>query len=65
MKKAAPSGRKEAVIMRQVDGGTFLNEPSIGRIAETLRQILNEGVAAGIMRKYIALAPGRKGTDNG
>lgn len=31
--------------MRQVDGGTFLNEPNIGRIAEVLRCIFNEGVA--------------------
>lgn len=31
--------------MREVEGGVFLNKPNIGRIAETLRQILNEGVA--------------------
>lgn len=31
--------------MREVDGGTFLNEPNIGRIAEALRRIFNEGVA--------------------
>ena len=45
MNKAAPGGRKEAITMRQVDGGTFLNEPNIGRIVETLRQIFNEGKA--------------------
>lgn len=31
--------------MREVDGGTFLNEPNIGHIVETLRQIFNEGKA--------------------
>lgn len=31
--------------MREVDGGVFLNEPSIGRITESLRRIFNEGVA--------------------
>jgi len=31
--------------MREVDGGVFVNEPNIGRIVETLRQIFNEGKA--------------------
>ena len=31
--------------MREVDGGVFVNEPSIDRIVETLRQIFNEGKA--------------------
>lgn len=31
--------------MREVEGGVFVNEPNIGRIAEALRCIFNEGVA--------------------
>ena len=31
--------------MREVDGGVFLNEPNIGRIAEALRRAFNEGIA--------------------
>lgn len=31
--------------MREVEGGVFLNEPNIGRIAEALRSIFNEGIA--------------------
>lgn len=45
MNKAALGGRKEAITMRQVDGGVFVNEPNIGRIMEALRSIYNEGVA--------------------
>lgn len=31
--------------MREVEGGVFLNEPSIGCIAKALRQTFNEGKA--------------------
>ena len=31
--------------MREVDGGVFVNEPSIVRIMEALQRIYNEGVA--------------------
>lgn len=31
--------------MREVNGGVFLNEPNISRIAEALRNIYNEGIA--------------------
>jgi len=31
--------------MRKVEGGVFVNEPSIVRIMESLRSIYNEGIA--------------------
>ena len=31
--------------MREIEGGTFLNALNIERVAETLRQIFNEGAA--------------------
>ena len=39
------AGKEVKPIMREVEGGVFLNEPSIGRIMEALRNIYNEGIA--------------------
>ena len=48
--------------MREVEGGTFLNEPNIGRIAEALRQIFNEGVAKECGTVLAGVTVARKGT---
>ena len=48
--------------MRQVDGGTFLNEPNIARIVETLRQIFNEGIAKECSLTVTGATIARKGT---
>ena len=48
--------------MREVEGGVFVNEPNIGRIAETLRQIFNEGNAKECDAVLTGATVARKGT---